>query len=88
MEGRIGGSYVHEIEIEGEKSGEAREILLFEEEITAVFAKVIIHNEEKSGIGGILKLLQKHVISVLAQKGAFPTQKKGNAAHGFCLLPG
>lgn len=87
MEGGIGGSYVHDIEIVGEKSGESRKILLLEKGVTAIFAKVIIHNEEKSGIGGILELLQKHVISVLAKKGAFPMQEKGNPSHSFCLLP-
>ena len=87
MEGRIGGSDVHEIEIIGEKCREEWKKLLFEEGKTTILAKVIIHNKEQYGVGRVLELLQKRVIAVLAKKGTFPSQEKGNASHGCRLLP-
>lgn len=72
----VRGSDVHDIEIVGEEFCETGEELLFEEGMTAILAKVKIHNEEKSGVGRILELLQKRVISVLAEKNRFHLRKE------------
>lgn len=84
----VRGSDVHDIEIVGEEFCETGEELLFEEGMTAILAKVKIHNEEKSGVGRILELLQKRVISVLAEKKPFPFEERRNPSYRLRQLLG